>query len=63
MKVLITSDCVNCGLCSDIAPEIFRANDELDIAEVIRNPSSGDEEKITQEAADSCPTSAIKITE
>ncbi len=63
MKVLITSDCVNCGLCSDIAPEIFRANDVLDITEVIRNPTAGNEEKATQEAADSCPTAAIIITE
>jgi ferredoxin len=63
MKVLITSDCVNCGLCNEIAPEIFRVNNDLDIAEVIRNPTSGNEEKMTQEAADSCPTDAIKITE
>ena len=63
MKVLITSDCVNCGLCSDIAPEIFRANDDLDIAEVIRNPLSANEEGLAKEASDSCPTSAIQITE
>jgi ferredoxin len=63
MKVIITSDCVNCGLCSDIAPEIFRANDELDIAEVIRNPMTAEEEGMAREAADSCPTNAIQITE
>lgn len=63
MKIMITSDCVNCGLCSDIAPEIFRTNDELDIAEVIRLPQSPEEEAAAQEAADSCPSEAILISD
>lgn len=59
MKIIITSDCVTCGLCRDIAPEIFRMNDMIDIAEVIRNPETEEEISRTMEAIASCPENAI----
>jgi ferredoxin len=63
MKVIITSNCVICRLCSEIAPEIFSYNDVIDIAEVIRNPQTEDENSRTQEAINSCPSNAIQKTE
>ncbi|MBI9049012.1 MAG: ferredoxin [Anaerolineaceae bacterium] len=63
MKIVITSDCVTCGLCADIAPEIFRMDEELDIAVVIREPETDQETMQVQESADSCPSEAIHLTE
>ena len=59
MKIIINSDCVTCGLCAEIAPEIFRMNDQIDIAEVIRNPESEAEITLAIEAIASCPENAI----
>lgn len=55
MAVKISNDCTGCGVCVDIAPDIFKIGSNGQ-ATVI-NPN-GDAKKI-QEAIDSCPVSAI----
>ncbi len=61
MKVIIHQDqCIGCGMCESICPEVFRMTDE-GIAEVYQQP-----EQITdtvQDAVDSCPVSCIEIVE
>jgi ferredoxin len=54
------NDCISCGLCVEVAPEVFRLNDQ-DLSEVY-NPSGAPEEKI-QEAIDSCPVQCISWEE
>lgn len=49
-------DCISCGLCAEICPEVFRLNDK-DISEVY-NPAGAPQDKI-QEAIDSCPVECI----
>jgi len=49
-------ECISCGVCVDICPEVFRLNDR-DVSEV-HNPTGAPEEKI-QEAIDSCPVQCI----
>ncbi len=48
--------CISCNLCVDVAPEVFRMNDD-GLAEVYE-PAGAPEEKI-QEAIDSCPVACI----
>jgi ferredoxin len=45
-------ECISCGVCVDICPQVFRLNDR-DVSEVT-NPTGAAEEKI-QEAIDGCP--------
>ena len=54
--VVNQEECISCGVCTEICPEVFRFNDE-DISEV-NNPTGAPETKI-QEAIDSCPVQCI----
>jgi ferredoxin len=60
MKVEVDKDlCTGCGLCVDTCPEVFEISGDVAVAK------SGDidpslEEKV-KEAAQNCPTEAIKI--
>ncbi len=53
-------ECISCGLCVEICPEVFRLNDK-DLSEVY-NPAGAPEAKI-QEAIDSCPVQCIQWKE
>jgi len=54
---LVEEDCIGCGMCQDTCPEVFKLNEETNIAEVI-NPEGGPEDLI-QDAIDSCPVECI----
>jgi ferredoxin len=56
IPVVNQDECISCGLCAEICPEVFRLNDK-DLSEVY-NPTGAPEEKI-QEAIDSCPVQCI----
>ena len=61
MKVVVNRDnCIGCGACEALCPEIFQIDDE-GLSTVIDNNEIKDEllEKVT-EAMESCPTSAIE---
>ena len=58
MKACVNSNCIGCGLCNGICPEIFTMGDdglahgaEFDAALL----------DLVQEARDSCPVSAIDV--
>ena len=58
MKVVVNADeCTACGLCEDTCPEVFQLGDEF--AEVQDVDFSEYEEGI-REAAEDCPSEAIK---
>lgn len=58
-KVVIDADeCVACGTCVEICPDVFKMDDGDDAAEVIME-TGGPEEQI-QEAIDSCPVQCIQ---
>ncbi len=61
MNAKITDDCISCGVCIDICPEVFDMG--TDFAEVKVNPVPAEYDDDVREAADSCPTSAIIIEE
>jgi ferredoxin len=52
-------ECISCGLCVSLAPEVFRFEDGKSIA---YKPSGAPEQRI-QECIDNCPVSAISWRE
>jgi ferredoxin len=57
-KVRVDEDeCIGCGTCEGICPEVFRLNEEKGKSEVIK--AEGGPEGLIQEAIDSCPVEAI----
>ena len=51
--------CVDCGLCPEIAPMVFRRDDDGGYSYVYRQPKSEAEEMLVREAMESCPTESI----
>jgi ferredoxin len=57
-KVYLDQDeCIGCGSCEEICPEVFKLDEDTEKAEVIK-PEGGAEDQI-QEAIDTCPVSCI----
>jgi len=50
-------ECIGCGSCQDICPEVFRVNEEAEKAEVIK-PEGGPKDLI-EKAMGECPMSCI----
>ncbi len=62
MKAKVDADnCTGCGLCTDIAAEVFEM--EGDVATVIGDEVPAGSEDDVQEAMESCPSEAISIDE
>ena len=62
MNVKVDADlCTACGVCEDIAPDIFEVGDEL--AELKVDVIPADQEDAVRESAENCPTEAIIIEE
>ncbi|MGE5297227.1 MAG: ferredoxin [Solirubrobacterales bacterium] len=59
MKARVTEDCIACGRCIEICPEVFEMGEDTAQVKVDEVPEKFQE--ATQEAADECPTSAIVI--
>jgi ferredoxin len=57
LPVIETEDCVGCGSCVDICPEVFILNESIEKAQVV-NPEGCDQEKIN-EAIEICPVNCI----
>ncbi len=50
-------ECVGCGTCEEIAPEVFKVNEETEKAEVIME--EGGPEDLIEEAIETCPSECI----
>ena len=58
MSVYIDEDeCIGCGTCEEICPEVFKLNTDTEKAEVIM-PDDVPED-LLEEVIDSCPSSCI----
>ena len=53
--------CIQCGLCPTICPEVFSLPDNGGSAQAVEEEIPLEFQPMAQEAADSCPTSAIVI--
>ena len=61
MKVVLNRDnCIGCGACEAVYPELFQIDDE-GLSTVLEN-NNIEEDKLT-EAIEGCPTSAISKEE
>ena len=56
-KVWITDDCIACGNCESVCPEVFEVQDK---STVRRDADFSAYEAEIKEAAESCPVEAIK---
>ena len=55
----VDEDCIDCHLCSEIAPYNFQIDSENGHDFVYKQPESRDEEEHCQDALSCCPVSAI----
>lgn len=62
MKYLVNENCIACGLCASICPEVFQLNDD-GFAEAIDEAVSPEVEYTSIEAKESCPVDAIEDAE
>ena len=59
MKVKITEDCIACGLCVEICPEVFEMGEQFAELKVDIVPQQYEE--AVRQSADECPVTAIII--
>jgi len=61
MKVVVNhNNCIGCGACESICPEIFQINDEGLSSVIGKEEDFNNFKDEIQDAVDSCPTSAIE---
>ena len=61
MQAHVNENCIGCGLCPSLCPEVFDLP-EGESAQVIADPVPEDCLVAAQGAADSCPVGAISIS-
>jgi ferredoxin len=63
-RYYVTKVCIDCALCSAIAPDNFRENDDMELAVgnsyVYKQPENEAQENLCLEAMDVCPANAIR---
>lgn len=58
-KYYVDSQCIDCDLCRETAPNNFTRSDEGGYSYVYKQPSTPEEEKLCEEAMAGCPVEAI----
>ena len=59
MKFFVNSNCIGCGLCPSVCPEVFSMTDE-NVATAIDEELTGHTADAAQKAMEQCPVSAIE---
>jgi len=59
-RVYVDSNCINCSLCPEIAPDNFKTNHEKGYEYVYKQPGNSREKALVAEAMILCPADAIK---
>jgi ferredoxin len=55
----VDTTCIDCGLCGNILPSVFRHSDAAGQFYVYHQPESTDELEKAEEAREACPVEAI----
>lgn len=59
MKAVVNRDnCIGCGACESICPDVFQIDDE-GVSKVVCDDFSNVDEETLNDAVSSCPTGAI----
>jgi ferredoxin len=59
MKYKVNENCIACGMCTTVCPEVFSMSDS-GYAEAIHGDIPKEAEESAQEAASGCPVDAIE---
>ena len=60
MKVVVNQNCIGCGACESICPEVFQINDEGLSTVIAEEEDFKNHEDEIRDAIDSCPVGAIE---
>ena len=63
VKVSVTDECIGCGACVALAPDIFEMDSESMKSKVKKQPSNADENSLVKDSVAACPVDAIKLQE
>jgi ferredoxin len=58
-KYYVDSQCIDCDLCRETAPDNFQRSDEEGYSYVYKQPQNEEEEALCIEAMEGCPVEAI----
>ncbi len=58
-KFYVDSNCIDCDLCRQTAPDNFERNEDDGYSYVFKQPESPEEEEMCREALEECPVEAI----
>ncbi|MDH4224628.1 MAG: ferredoxin [Deltaproteobacteria bacterium] len=58
-RFYVDEECIDCNLCSEIAPDNFRVNEDEGHDYVWKQPATPEEEELCKEAMESCPVESI----
>lgn len=58
-QMFVDTQCIDCNLCRDTAPNNFKRSEEGGYSYVFKQPENDDESKQCKEAMESCPVEAI----
>ena len=58
-KFYVDSNCIDCDLCRQTAPDNFERNEDDGYSFVFKQPADPDEEELCREAMEECPVEAI----
>jgi ferredoxin len=58
-RYYVDSQCIDCDICRDIAPDNFTREADQGYSFVYKQPESGSEENLCREAMEACPVEAI----
>jgi ferredoxin len=59
MKIRITEDCIACGLCVDICPDVFEMGEQFAQVKMADIPEK--HQDLARQAAEECPVNAIIV--
>ena len=55
----VDTSCIDCDLCRETAPQIFRRNQEIGISIAYHQPATAEQLQAATEAMTGCPTESI----
>jgi len=58
-RYYVDTQCIDCDVCRDVAPENFTRHDDGGYSFVYQQPATEQEERQCQEALEACPVEAI----